>query len=329
MPQPTFSTGGSRQVLLRRTKNLHDNSSDFRQPRFVTFRPSFRFLAACIVMAIAAFAFCLQAATRYTLLPRFRDGQELTYRVRYREKRTVRAESRVVAPMAPEGGQVDLIRNVRVEVKAAPGANAFSFFVYVSDADASFNPQAKALGFTLSEKGEVENLTNAAVLGSEEQQIWRSWISRFTVSWALPDKLKAGDKWSGDEPIAGAVLAALSWQKESRFVQEQPCPVQPSAASGRSGQSCAVILSKAAIKQKSSPRDATPEEYRVRDLKTSGSARGTDEAISYVSLGSGLVIRATDDSTQAMDVMIAKADGSNHVRYTVDARSHTEILLVE
>jgi len=40
------------------------------------------------------------------------------------------------------------------------------------------------------------------------------------------------------------------------------------------------------------------------------------------------VVRATENASQLMDVTVAKSDGSNRVRYNVDANSHSEVLLV-
>jgi hypothetical protein len=82
------------------------------------------------------------------------------------------------------------------------------------------------------------------------------------------------------------------------------------------------------LKQNSSPKDATPEDFKLHDLKTTGTAQGTNETFTYISLQTGLVVRATEEATQRMDVTIAKADGSNRVHYKVDAKSHAEVLLV-
>jgi hypothetical protein len=59
-----------------------------------------------------------------------------------------------------------------------------------------------------------------------------------------------------------------------------------------------------------------------------GTAKGTSEIITYISLKSGLVVRATEETSQFMDVVVAQADGSNRVHYNVDAKSHAEVLLV-
>lgn len=82
------------------------------------------------------------------------------------------------------------------------------------------------------------------------------------------------------------------------------------------------------LKQESKPKDATPEDFRVRQLRTSGTARGTNKTILYISLETGLVVRASDEADQSMSVTIAKIDGSNRVSYDVQAKSAAEILLV-
>jgi hypothetical protein len=59
-----------------------------------------------------------------------------------------------------------------------------------------------------------------------------------------------------------------------------------------------------------------------------GTAKGSNELITYISLSTGLVVRATEEASQQMDVVVAKADGSNGVRYSVDAKSDLEVLLL-
>ncbi len=117
-------------------------------------------------------------------------------------------------------------------------------------------------------------------------------------------------------------------------MRDEPCQASQlsimgdlSASSGPPD-TCAVLLTTATLKQKSSSKDATPEDFKLHELRTMGTAKGTNEIITYISLKSGLVVRATEEASQFMDVMVAKADGSNRVHYNVDAKSHSEILLV-
>ena len=82
-------------------------------------------------------------------------------------------------------------------------------------------------------------------------------------------------------------------------------------------ETCAVILTTATLTQASSSKDATPEDFKLHQLHTSGTASGTNKIISYVSLKTGLVVRTTEDAHQTMSVTIAKADKSNRVHYDV------------
>jgi hypothetical protein len=50
--------------------------------------------------------------------------------------------------------------------------------------------------------------------------------------------------------------------------------------------------------------------------------------IAYLSLKTGLVVRATEEASQSMDVVIARIDGTNRVHFNVDAKSNSEMLLV-
>jgi hypothetical protein len=89
-----------------------------------------------------------------------------------------------------------------------------------------------------------------------------------------------------------------------------------------------VILTDATLKQKSSPSNATPQGFQLRELRTAGTAGGKNRVIIYVSLKTGLLIRSTEEANQSMDVTVAKEDGSNRVHYNVKAKSNCEILLV-
>ncbi|MGC2464394.1 MAG: hypothetical protein WA517_04295, partial [Candidatus Acidiferrum sp.] len=100
------------------------------------------------------------------------------------------------------------------------------------------------------------------------------------------------------------------------------------AAGQQPQESCAVILTTAILKQKSSPKDATPEDYKLHDLRNMGTAKGKNQVISYFSLKTGLLVRATEDANQSMNLTVAKTDGSNQVHYAIDAESHARVLLL-
>src|SRR5260221_731579 len=126
----------------------------------------------------------------------------------------------------------------------------------------------------------------------------------------------------------------LVWLKRSSYVRDEPCPAAQLTMEGRTNEAdrfhetCAVILTTAALKQESSRKNATPEDFKLHELQTTGTARGTNQVIAYISLKTGLVVGATEEASQSMDVVVAKTDGTNRVHYNVDAKSNSEVLLV-
>ena len=145
----------------------------------------------------------------------------------------------------------------------------------------------------------------------------------------------AGQKWQTTEPEADpSPIAELFWTKKYEYVRDAPCltdadlqkatPTSPVSTANV----CAVVVIQSTLRQRSSSKNSTPDDYKVRNLKTSGSASGKNDTILYFALSSGLMVRSTEDAQQSMDVLVALADGSNAVRYTLDAKSHSDILLL-
>jgi len=310
------------------------------------------------IAAIFFLAFTAAAAgeKRASLLPKLQAGQKITYLIRFRVDKTVKTESNVTAPLAPTGAQLDVHGLFQMDVLDIQQANGkaaiharghFRALDLTQPLNSPVNndskqqpqredPAEKSIEFTISPDGVVRQVTGLDELSPEQQQAWQEWIARFAVAWTLPaDGAKIGDKWNSEQPEAAASpIASLIWERESQYVKNEPCRAsQLSNAgeiSGATGapDTCAVLLTTATLKQNSSPKDATPEDFKLHDLKTTGTAQGTNETFSYISLQTGLVVRATEEATQRMDVIVAKADNSNRVHYKVDAKSHAEVLLV-
>src|SRR5712664_4689122 len=53
---------------------------------------------------------------RVHLIPQLQPGQTITYLIRFQSDKTVKTESKVVAPMAPNDAQIDAHGLLRVEV---------------------------------------------------------------------------------------------------------------------------------------------------------------------------------------------------------------------
>ncbi|HEY6943890.1 MAG TPA: hypothetical protein VI431_02030 [Candidatus Acidoferrum sp.] len=312
-----------------------------------------------ILAAAVSFLVCLTATSREqraNLLPKLKPGQTLTYLIRYRSTKSVKTESTLVVPLAPTASQTDTHGLLRIEILDLPqtggklAIHARSQFLN-DDTDAAsakpasdkskstfppLAPQGNPVEFTISPNGFAEKIIGLDTLTSDQQQIWQEWLARFAMAWTLPaQRAKIGDKWKIEQPEpAASPIATLTWARDSSYVRDEPCAPAQLSISGEVTPSngttgiCAVLLTTAKLVQKSSPKDATPEDFKLHQLKTMGTAKGSNEIITYISLATGLVVRATEDATQEMDVVVAKGDGSNAVRYNVDAKSQVEVLLL-
>jgi len=318
-------------------------------------------LLGCWVFLLVVPCAAHDNADRVALFPKLIVGQTIRYQISYRSTTNTTTESTVAAPMAPAGGQTNASLLLQVEVDdlridagrtvarlrtrivdpdAAPNVAA-------SDATASAsstqNPTAagksgkreKTVAFTLHADGVVTDVEGLDRLSAEEQAAWQEWVARFGGGAAFPEKgIKSGEKWKVEEPISNALLTGLFWEKESEYVNDAPCgamkltPQGDLAAGEQTQEKCAVILTTAILKQKSSQKDATPEDYKLHDLRNMGNAKGRNETITYISLKTGLVVRATEDANQSMNVIVAKIDGSNRVHYTIEAQSHAHVTLL-
>src|SRR5215813_10817593 len=124
--------------------------------------------------------------------------------------------------------------------------------------------------------------------------------------------------------------------RESTYLRAEPCHVWEITIEGdvaevhhqQVPETCAVIETSATLKQHSSTKDATPEDYKLHQLVTSGTASGSNKTLIFVSTQTGLLVRSSDHADQKMSVTIAKADNSNRVHYDIHAKSDTEIFRI-
>lgn len=319
-----------------------------------------RFLGCCL-LALAVPCAARDNSDRVVLFPRLTVGETIHYRIGYSAKTNTNTESTVAAPMAPNGGQTNSnllllveVEDLRVDVgktlarlrtqivepdtlspsTPVPNAAAPSSTQHANDPGKSAK-RDKTVAFTLHWDGQVSDVERLDRLSADEQAAWQEWVARFGGGATFPEKgIKLGEKWKAEEPIYNALLTGLSWEKDSEYVNDAPCaatkltPQGDVSAAEQTREKCAVILTTAILKQRSSQKDATPEDYKLHDLRTMGIAKGKNETITYISLKTGLVVRATDDANQSMNVIVAKTDGSNRVHYIIDAESHAQVLLL-
>ena len=292
------------------------------------------------LLSLAAFSCTLHAraanSNRLVLSPILQPGQKILYHLHFTTEKKTRSESRVVSPMVPENASADTERLLETEVKSVTGAPAHTqvlLLTHMSQVDGTALAGGDGnVEFSLLDDGRASDVKGLDALSADEQSLWRQWLSQFAFSWTFPaDGIKPGDKWKKEESIVGTALVALVWEKQFEYVRNEPCPQRLDAAAKpqKSRALCAVVVTTSSMKQKSPREDATPDDYKIHNLKTSGAARGKTQVIAYISLRTRLLERATEDSVQSMDVIIAKSDDSNQVHFNVDAASRAEVLLIE
>jgi len=322
-----------------------------------------RSAASCVTPVLVCALFLLanprgagSRTQRVILLPKLHAGQTITYEMRFRLDKNIRTQSTVVSPLGPSGEQINVSGLLRVNVVEVQSAGARAVIraqtrfempnsdtaLAVPEAEPSpggmqrADPKGKIVEFTIAGDGRVDNVKGLDALIPEQQQAWGEWVSLFAMAAAFPEKgVKRGEKWESDEAEKSAApIGGLVWLKRSSYVRDEPCPAAQLTMEGHTNEAdqtyetCAVILTTAALKQESSRKNATPENFKLHELQTTGTARGTNQVIAYISMKTGLVVRATAEASQSMDVVVAKTDGTNRVHFNVDAKSNSEVLLV-
>jgi hypothetical protein len=296
-------------------------------------------------------------SNRVNLFPKLHAGQTLSYEVSYQSEKQTKTQSSVFLAEPPPNANVDAHALLHLEVLGVqaqgernaihararfaspdPGAKAKTpNGDTLSNSASQENPQEPSVDFTIFPDGRVDQVKGLDALLPEQQQAWQEWVSRFAAAAVFPENgVKIAQKWKTEEPEKSpSPIRELSWIRESTYVRNEPCRTVEATPPGGVAEpdqqvpdTCAVILTVAALKQRSSPKDTTPEDFKLHQLRTMGTARGTNKTITYISLKTRLVVRATEEAGQSMDVTIVKADGSNRVHYDVNAKSYSEILLV-
>jgi hypothetical protein len=315
-----------------------------------------RFLSQTALLSAVAMLVPLSGAhtakgANPVLYPRLHEGQILWYQISYRENRAVKSASRMIMPNLPDSSNVDahgLLHVLVVSVETRASAPVYRFEVQFEPtqtgarlAASGQQPRSaagagKSVAFTLLADGSAANVSGLDALTPTDRRLFAEWLARFAAAGKFPKKaLKHGSKWESEEPEpAASPIAALTWRRKSEYVNDDTCSVARLTKDGEAvedpgrPQACSVILTTSELVQRSKPKDTTPQDFRQHGLRTAGTAAGANQVISQISVTSGLLVRAREDARQAMEVTIARADGSNQVHYSLQATSHTEVLQV-
>lgn len=317
-----------------------------------------KYVPLCGSFALCLIALCAtkDRPERINLFPRVQAGQVLEYQVSYHSDKHVNTQSSVIVATPDNSETTDVNALLRFEVLGvqAQGDRAVirartTFEILNSDPHfkaPDIEPaagqglkqesDAKFVQFTILQDGNLDQVTGLDAFLPEQQQAWHEWASRFLLAAAFRGPgVRLAQKWNSEEAErAPSPIAGLRWVRESTYVRDEPCrtmqlTVQGSLApSDAEPETCAVILTNATLKQNSKANNATPNDFKLHKLRTTGTVQGANRIITYISLKTGVLVRATEEANQLMNVTVAKADGYNRVHYDVNANSRAEVVMV-
>ena len=293
---------------------------------------------------------------RVNLFPRVQAGHVLAYQISYHSEKNVKAESTVIVATPDNSAKIDVNALLRLEILGVQAQGGRAVIrararFEALNSDSHFNvpqveppagqaqrqdPDTKFIEFTILPDGSLEQVTGLDAFLPEQQQAWHEWASRFLLAATFRGPgVRLAQKWNSEEAEkSSSPIAGLRWVRDSTYVRDEPCRTMQLTAQGSLAPSdaepetCAVILTNAALKQNSKAKNTTPEDFKLHELRTNGAARGANRIITYISLKTGILIRATEEATQQMNVTVAKADGSSRVHYDVNAESRSEVVMV-
>jgi hypothetical protein len=307
--------------------------------------------------ALLALSVCFakDQPVRVNLFPRLQAGQTLAYQISYHSDKRIKTESPVIVATPDDSAKVSVNALLRIEVLGVQAkgdravVHARAKFETLG-ADSRFkvpnveppaqlqkqDPNGKFIEFTILPDGALDQVIGLDALFPEQQQAWHEWASRFLLAAAFRTRGgRIAQKWNSQAAEKSASpIAGLRWVRESTYVRDEPCHAMQLTVQGGADpsdaemESCAVILTTAILKQDSKAKDATPEDFKLHELRTAGTVHGANRIITYISLKTGLLIRANEEATQEMNVTVAKADRSNRVHYDVKAKSRSEVVMV-
>lgn len=304
-----------------------------------------------------------RAATpeRNHLLPYFAPGQVFRYSVQTRIETTTAASGVIVDPEGPKKLIQSVNAVIRLEVlsasqnQAEPSARlrvTYEKVVATSNGPAydpdvaSIRKQYEKLNgqsfeFTLGNDGKISGVKGLNEISSDPSRasVVNEWLSQLTLGAALPKQgIAIGEKWSSEQPLENIPLDGLTWKTRATYVRDEPCPAAARVVSASGGKPltpapdaanmCAVILTRSTITGGEHSKDRTPTVFRQNGLRTSGIWTGSGEALTAISLRTGMVASVTQTGSTHMDFTIMTASAGNRMRYAGDTHTQSDITLL-
>jgi len=239
----------------------------------------------------------------------------------------------VVEPAAGRLGQVRL-RSTYEKLEATTRTDLMDPRA-ASDGVQLHQLEGRSIEFTVDERGTLRDIQGLEAAFPQEQSAARDLLAQLARGTPHPKAgIVPGQKWASEEPMSGAMpLRGLVRRSAFTYLRDEPCRAAKITGQGKAelvetGEMCAVIQTRSELIQQKRFRDPTPEDYRQRGLRTSGSARGVGESLACVSLQTHIVASVTQSSTEETDITVTNTDLGTRMRYTIRVRSESKLVLL-
>jgi hypothetical protein len=324
-------------------------------------RTALAIASAALPFLLLPFVTGAEPAGRTHLLPHFVAGQVFRYSVQTKIDTT----SAATGPIIDAGGSNKLNQSVdviiRLQIVSAsqtPAGPSARFRITYEKAVAAssgpaYDPEVAAMQdqykklagqsfeFTLSADGKISDVAGLKNIFTDPSRaaVLNQWLAQLTLGASLPKQgIAVGEKWSSEQPLENVPLDGLVWKTRATYLRNDPCPAAAqSAASGggvpltpapSSPDTCAIILTRSVLTGGEKPKDRTPAVFRQNGLRTSGVWTGAGEALTAISLRTGMAVSVTQTGATHMDFTIMTATAQNRMRYAGDTHTQSEITLL-
>ncbi|HYA96601.1 MAG TPA: hypothetical protein VEH49_00790 [Methylomirabilota bacterium] len=319
-------------------------------------KPAAFLRASPLVLAlVAAGAAAQKKQAALYLLPRVAPGQVLRYDVTYHRLSQVTTTSMVQNPASTVTTDIVISLAVRVQIAevtppafvadATPRPSAIHVYAAYLRAQAAQRSDDPVVDDRAAEKAiaRLEGKSFDCRIGSDgaaacspgsdsdavAAEGMRRWLAEIFFAARLPQKgISPGQTWETEEDAGAELpLAGLRLVRKYLFAGEKPCREPAAAGPGATApaEACAEIRVNSRLVQKGSKKDATPEAFRLRGLRTSGSARGGNESVLLISLAAGLAVSSGGSDRQSADYTISSSKAHTAIHTVAEVKTDSDL----